>query len=239
MRIAIVDDRREDGERLKGLLSEQLSAHGMASASFDMYDGGEALLAAFQPGRYDLLFLDICMQGISGIETARGVRERDRDVQLVFITTSNEYAAESYALRADYYILKPVTEESVARMLDSVGLRRQEQSVILMLPGGVQCPKQSIMYTEYSNHQITLYLENRQTRKVWMAQAELERLLGNRDFVTCTKGITIGLRWVDRLEGTTVLMEDGRRIPISRGRKADVKQAHADYLFRLLQSNGV
>lgn len=234
MRIAIVDDRREDAERLRQLLEAEFARRGFAPADFDYYESGEALLAAIPAKQYDLLLLDIYMQAMNGIETARRVREQNRAARLVFITTSNDFAAESYALRADYYTLKPVTGESVARMLDDVDLSSPNQNPVVTLPGGIMCPTRSILFTEYSNHQITLHLENGQTRRVWMAQADLENLLDRREFVTCTKGIVIGLRWVDRLDGSTVVMKDGRRIPISRGRKPDVKQAHADYLFRLL-----
>lgn len=229
MRIAIADDKREDGERIRDLMQARLP-----SAAFDLFDSGEALLKTLQPGQYDLLLLDIYMQGITGIETARRMREVDKKAKLVFITTSNDFAAESYALHADHYLLKPVDEASVDQLLERVHLTERDGDAVLSLPGGIQCPRQSIMYTEYSNHRITLHLENGQARKVWMAQAELEQRLGGADFVTCTKGIIIGLRWVDRLEGATVLMKDGRQIPISRGRKAEVKQAHADYLFRLM-----
>ncbi len=238
MRIAIADDRREDAEQLQRLLTAEFARRGFAPADFDLFDGGEALLASMKAGQYDLLFLDIYMGEMDGIATARRVRAMDHDARLVFITTSNDFAAESYALRADYYTLKPVTEASVARMLDDIDLSAPRRNPVLTLPGGVLCPVRSIICTEYSNHQITLHLENGQTRRVWMAQADLENLLDRREFVTCTKGIVIGLRWVDRLDGSTVVMKDGRRIPISRGRKADVKQAHADYLFRLLWNDG-
>ena len=236
MRIAIVDDCRSDEKHLVEMLSSQLEKRGYALVEFDTFSSGEALLEALQPGKYDAIFMDIYMQGLNGIDTAGRVRELDGDVRLFFITSSNEYAAESYALRADYYLLKPVTEASIEGMLNTVSLAAKPHNPVLTMPGGVQCPMQSIQYTEYSNHQITLHLENGQARKVWMAQAEMEKLLGSRDFVTCTKGIIIGLRWVDRLDGTTVVMKDGMRIPVSRSRKNDVKQAHADYLFRLLQN---
>ena len=229
MRIAIADDLRADSERLRDLMQVRLP-----SATFDLFDSGEALLKALWPGRYDLVLLDIYMQGITGIETARRMRETDKNTKLVFITTSNDFAAESYALHADHYLLKPVDEASVNQLLERVKMSDQEEIAVLSLPDGIQCPRQSVMYTEYSNHRITIHLKNGQSHKVWMAQAKLEQLLSGADFVTCTKGIIIGLRWVDRLEGATVLMKDGRQIPISRGRKAEVKQAHADYLFHLM-----
>ena len=67
---------------------------------------------------YDLLLLDVLMPGVSGMQAAREIRERNSRTEIVFLTSSPEYAVESYSVRAHYYLLKPVTEEKLFPILD-------------------------------------------------------------------------------------------------------------------------
>ena len=107
MRISIVDDRLEDRNALQRELDSALREKGYSVETIDLYSSGEEFLSGFKKGKYDLIFFDIYMEGINGIEAAAEVRKEDKSVRLIFVTTSNDFAAESYSLRADYYLLKP------------------------------------------------------------------------------------------------------------------------------------
>ena len=99
MRAAIIDDRAEDRAILHRELDTILRERGYSVEGIDLFSGGEEFLAKFRGGRYDLVFLDIYMEGINGIQTAREIRRTDKNVRLIFVTTSNDFAAESYELR--------------------------------------------------------------------------------------------------------------------------------------------
>lgn len=83
MKIAIVDDSKDDRERIVGLLQEQLRGRGY-SVCLEQFPDGETFLQTFRDGSYDIVFLDIYMRKLNGIQTAQRIRETDRDVRLIF-----------------------------------------------------------------------------------------------------------------------------------------------------------
>ena len=96
MKIAIVDDDLKMFERMQAYLKEALGG----SAELAYFSSGEAFLQAWQPRAYDLVILDIFMAHLTGVEVAKEIRKTDADVKLVFSTTSNEFASESYEVNA-------------------------------------------------------------------------------------------------------------------------------------------
>ena len=239
MRIAIADDSRDDIEHLKSELSKGLAEYGYSNEIFEVYDSGEALVGKFEAGRYDLVFLDIYMSGMNGIDAAKEIRRKDKDVRLIFSTSSNDFAAHSYQLSADYYILKPYTGEDVRRMLHLINLDKFEEERMVEFPDKSRCRLHDILYSEYSNHKITIHLEDGDELYVWMSHAELEQLLENKgDFFTCTKGIVINLEKVVSFTEDSVKLNNGSLVPVSRARRSELRKVHADYIMRKLHKGG-
>ena len=88
MRIGIVDDQAEDRRLLRTEMNRCLENDGMEPAEYCDYNSGDSLIAEYQEGMFDLLFLDICMDGSSGIETALTIRKVDVRVRIIFVTAS-------------------------------------------------------------------------------------------------------------------------------------------------------
>ena len=233
MRAAIIDDRSDDRATLYRELDSVLRERGYTVDAIDQFESGEAFLASFEKGKYDLIFFDIYMEGISGIQAAAEVRKSDRNVRLIFVTTSNDFAAESYSLRADYYLLKPYVHDDIVKAMTVIDLADYEKQRIVTLPDGSTCLLHDIVYTEYYNHRIVLYLKGGRKKKVRASQASLEEVLcANDAFVTCTKGIIVNLEYVRRIEEGAVLLEEKYQVPVSRRRMGEIKKAHAEYMFR-------
>ena len=98
MRIAIIDDDRQIYKHLQTCFGELLGS----AAELTYFPSGEDFLRIWQPGAFELIILDIFMDGINGMDTAREIRKSDTDVRIVFSTTSNEFASESYEVGACY-----------------------------------------------------------------------------------------------------------------------------------------
>ena len=90
MRVAIVDDLRTDAELLQGMLRTRLPA----GCFVDVYESGRAFLTS--EVKHDLVFMDVVMDGMNGIEAAHALREWDMACLLVFLTTSREYAWDAF-----------------------------------------------------------------------------------------------------------------------------------------------
>ena len=103
IRIAIVDDQAQARE----LLRQDLLVRVPDGASVACFDGGEAFLSGFTPGDDALVFLDICMEGMNGIEVAQRVRKRSARCLIVFLTSSKEYAFDAFPVHPFDYLVKP------------------------------------------------------------------------------------------------------------------------------------
>ena len=104
LNIAICDDEKIIREQIKELAEKE-----MPGVCAGLYETGDALLAAGK--QFDIVFLDIQMEGTDGIETAKRLRQRDEDTILIFITGIREYVFEAFDVAAFHYLLKPIEED--------------------------------------------------------------------------------------------------------------------------------
>ena len=156
MKIALVDDDPRALAQLEQYLTEQLGRE----TEISHYGSGEALLADWRPGAFELVVLDIYMGGATGMEVARRLRAGDGQVRLAFATSSNDFASESYEVGACYYLRKPFRPEGVRAMLERLDLEALERSRRLRLPDGSQVVLRSIRYAASDGHRVTLHCKD-------------------------------------------------------------------------------
>lgn len=157
MQIALVEDLKEDRETLRRMLTDETCSFRCYDDEISSFPDGESFLKEFSKGKYDLIFLDIFLTELSGVETAKNVREADPDVHIVFITTSNDYASESYDVGADFYLLKPFTKEKFDRMASMVIPRVNKSISIVTFPDGTRLSLCTILYSGYAGHYATVH----------------------------------------------------------------------------------
>ena len=119
MQVAICDDDVTDRVKVGELLAQKMRKRG-ESLEITYFDCGEDLVDQFESGegRYDLIFLDIYMKFMNGMEAARQIRRWDQRVALIFLTASREFAVEGYSVGASGYLLKPVEQETFEEALN-------------------------------------------------------------------------------------------------------------------------
>lgn len=236
MRIAIVDDDASCYERLKSCFEELIGS----SAGISYFRSGEEFLASWKPGAYDLIVLDIFMDGMNGMDTAREIRRTDRDVRIVFATTSNEFASESYEVNACYYLHKPFGKERVKAMLDRIDLAQIEKMRTVQLPDGTAVRLRDIIYADYAAHCTVLHCKNGKNISLRANFSEIESLLcAYPCFFIPSKGLIVNFHEVTSRNADTFTMSDGSRIPISRRKAKEVTDAYSTFLFdRLRKGDG-
>ena len=232
MKIAIVEDDIRMYERLQTYLYELLGS----SAECIYFPGGEFFLQNWHSGAFELIILDIFMDGLTGMDVARKIRKTDQDVRLVFSTTSNEFASESYDVNACYYLHKPYGKDRVKIMLDRINLVQAEKMRTVQLPDGTSIILRDIIYVDYAAHYTILHCKYGQSISVRANFSEVEALLSDYPyFFIPSKGLIVNFYEVSAQNADTFTMSDGSLIPISRRKAKDVKNTYSSFLFEQLR----
>lgn len=240
LKIAVCEDNEQDISCLLACI-----AASAIPVECEAFSSGEALLAAHQTGRYDLIFLDIYMNGLLGIDAAAKIRETDTAVTLVFTTTSTEHTLASYRLNAPKYIEKPVTLEEVAEVLGMAQEKRKTAAYIQLLTGGEyrDIPVDSILYFEQQNRAAIVKtlsgtLRTSQTVKF----KHIEPLLP-KYFLRCHQSYIVNLKHVKNLdwEQKTFTMHNGDKVYIRHQTMKQAAEAYENYLLQktLLRGGGI
>ena len=163
--IVVCDDVEIERLLLKEILCQYFEEIN-EEVSIVEYDSGETLIADVEEGyiAMDLLFLDICMKKLNGMETARKIREKDKAVIIIFITNMAEYAIQGYDVEARGFILKPVRYRLFSQQMDRA-LRELESKKVeylsLQFPTGVRnVGLKDIFYMENREHYLHIHLEH-------------------------------------------------------------------------------
>ena len=230
MRIAIVDDERRDCAALNEMLAERLSR----PAFIDVYNSGVRFLDSEM--RYDLIFLDIVMEGLDGIETARRLRERDMGCLIVFLTSSSEYAWDAFPVHPFDYLLKPIDKERLARVLDEAGraMQRRERTLSLKVGRQVEMVNVSEMcYVNARDHYVYVGLRQGRELKCYMKFSEIQAMLRNETrFLACNRGVLINMDEVRSFDGECFVMNDGWRFNVRLNEKTRIREQFYNYMFR-------
>ena len=235
MKIAIVDDDIRMYERLQAYFSELLGA----AARLTYFQSGEDFLRVWQPGAFELIVLDIFMDKLTGMDVAKEIRETDSDVRLVFCTTSNEFASESYEVNACYYLHKPFDKNRLKAMLDRIDLAQIEKERTVQLPDGKSVVLRNIIYADYAAHYTTLHCKYGKDIILRVNLSEIEALLcAYPYFFTPSKGLIINFHEVAAQNADTFTMSNGRILPISRRKAKEVTDAYSSFLFDKLRKGG-
>lgn len=235
LRIAIVDDDIQICESLKSYLDELLDL------SFELrtFYSGEAFLEAFEAGMFDLIILDIFMDRLTGMEVAREIRKSDPDVKLVFNTTSNEFASESYEVNACYYLHKPIDKSHIRAMLDRLNLAQLEKLRKITFPDGTSVVLFNIIYADCASHCVTLHQKNGENTVIRLPFSEVESIMcAYKQFLSPTKGVVINLSEAELQKNNSFKMSDKSLIPISRRKAKEVLDAYSAFVFEKLRKGG-
>lgn len=232
MRIAICEDFDDDTERLLACIRES----GIA-ARCETFTNGEALLAAFRPGLYHLVYLDIYLDGMTGMQLAAAIRQRDESVLLAFTTTSRDHALEASKYRSLLYIEKPVTRDMVNHtLLLAAALRDKLKAEVLTVPTDlrhVDVRHDDLTYVEVYGQRCILHLRGGQTveASTTLNINDLETMLPKPHFCRTHRAYIVNLDRVKRSNGTDFVMQDGGIAYITRRDYRRVMAQYDKWLF--------
>lgn len=235
--IAICEDTPQHADALRNMVAQLAPG-----AQITLFASGEDFLAAAPAGRFALVFLDIYMAGITGVDTARALRRQDRDVSIVFTTTSEDHALEGYRVRAMQYLVKPVQQQDVAEVLAAVlpaGRPPDEgpAPLVLVLDGKKRSlAPGEILYAEVYGKQTFIHTTTG-TLECKTPMEELALLLPAPPFVRCHRAYIVNLAHAARLDGDFV-MDNGDTVYVRVKDLPAVNKAWNRFMAEKLRGEG-
>jgi DNA-binding LytR/AlgR family response regulator len=234
LRVALCEDTPVDAETLVALIDMSGIPYHL-----DSFSSGEALLEVFEREKYDLIFLDVYMNKLTGVETAEGIRDVDTQVVIVFTTTSDDFTREGYRLNAYKYLLKPLVEEDVVDALELATLKRDKaQGATLAIVTDnipVFIPLNDIIFVESSNRKSIIYTIH-EAYATTMTIDALEKLLPPPRFLRSHRSFIVNLDHVDELE-EDFIMDNGEVAYVAVKNHRKIKHAYDDYLFSIARGD--
>lgn len=233
MKIAVCEDRRADREALCAYIQNYCETH-CYTCDVSAYETGEGLLNAFSPGAFHLLFLDIFLPGISGMELARKIRLSDADCMLVFITDSPDFTMDGFLVQAAGYVVKPISRAKMAGAMHACRFEFEKNSRTIEVPqngGNVLVSIADLLYVEVYNKESVLHMK-RGTMKTRLPLETVEARLGGSPFLRCHRSYIINMNYVDDMREDCFLMRGGDTVPMRKNGRKEVRLAMANFTAR-------
>ncbi|HBA47641.1 MAG TPA: hypothetical protein DCZ91_07535 [Lachnospiraceae bacterium] len=226
MNVAICDDEEIFRRHFRELLLRESFTRNMDIRVWE-YSCGEALLEACvgREDRLDVIFLDIRMQGVDGMETARRLRQQGERGLIVFLTSLSEYARKGYEVRAFRYLLKEEADRELGRLIEECAQELGEEAWFSFSQGHCHysIPRADILYFESRKRLIYLFTAS-QSYSFYQKLDVLEAQLAGNGFLRCHRSFLVQERYVRSWRENTLWLEDGRELPISRGCEKEVNR---------------
>lgn len=241
MKVAIVDDIKEYRESTGKAIFEWAKDRKEA-VSIKGYKSGESFLAALNGENFDIVFMDIYMDGLTGIEAATKLREISLDTLLIFMTTSVDHMAEAFPCRAFDYIMKPVDITRLYKALDeavkvlpdnqpyiTITVEKQEINIFLS----------DILYILSDLNYCLVYTRQGEYRTRSQFSKFMEQLDEAAQFLIINRGIAVNLDNVLDIKELDCELSDKTILPVSKKKKQSAEQALIDRRFQVRRKAGI
>ena len=236
LNIAICDDEKVIREQIKELAEKE-----MPCVCDGLYETGDALLAAGK--QFDIVFLDIQMEGTDGIETAKRLRQRDEDTILIFITGIREYVFEAFDVAAFHYLLKPIEVDKfrevfrrAGRELEKRKSKRRETVFIKTRNRSFSLEKDSILYIESRGKKVEIHTTG-ETIEAYASMNEMEGQLGG-GFFRCHRGYLVNMAYVAEYDSESITLNNGEYVYLAKEKYGEFVKAYMRYLRNGVNADG-
>ena len=235
--IAICDDSKQERQILAALFKRYQELHA-TPLQIHIFQNGFSLLDAIDQGkRFDITILDILMPGENGIEIARNIRASGADTEIIFLTSSPEYAVDSYEVKAQNYLLKPITEENFFASIDSIlaELDEKDTASFIIYTTEKQYSRirvSSLVYGEVTHRTITLHLADQTMISAVMTFTEFQDILkAYPDFIYPHRSYAVNMNYIQYVTKSDIILTDGQKIPLSRNNYMKISEQFLNFAY--------
>lgn len=238
MKIAICDDEKMCMAQVLDVASDYAEERKDKKLEFDLYSSPEDLLGGVRSGKnYDIFVLDIVMPEMNGIQLGQALRGMGAEGKIIYLTSTREYALDSFRVRAFDYIMKPVEKttfyKTMDEAIDSIAVKKDKSLIIKTKDSAARVTYDSILYAELSRRSMLLHLTDGQTLesttlRTTFADATAE-LLADARFAPCGVSSVINLRHVMSVEAECAVFEGGKRVFFNKKLCRELRSAWNNY----------
>lgn len=230
IKIAICEDEKEQQDLLKTHIN-QIFKDLPINYSLYTFNSGEELLKNY-PKDIDIFLIDIQLNEINGMDTARKIRETDNKAEIIFITSLIEYALEGYEVRAYRYLIKPVKYDDlkthILNCIKEIDIKNKH--IIIKEQGNrIKLDISEITYIEVQKENITIHTLN-QIYETKGTMNNIEKEINCSRFYRCHKSFFVNLEHIKSIKQYIAVLENGEEVPISRYRFKDTKDRFFDLI---------
>lgn len=234
--IAICDDEEYFCMRERQLILKYLTNKSF-KCTIDMFQSGKELLKLKESiSQYDIIFLDVNMEEIDGIETAKEIRKITRSVYIVFVTAFITYALEGYKVDAVRYLIKDdeSLEKAINECLETIlkKMDYEEHKITFEFQEGKRkiC-LENIVYIESNLHKLVFHMAGKEAVKYTMYAKldDVNGLLQNAGFCRIHKSYLVNFKYVESVKRYKAVLSDGQSLGISKARYLDTRDEFVCY----------
>lgn len=231
IKVVILEDDREQAELTESFL-KQYAQTGNCLFDVKSFDSPLEFLETY---RYDadLIFLDIRMPGMTGMDVAKEIRKKDDSVTLIFITSLTQYAIEGYSVNAEDYIIKPINypefQIKLNRCLSRITLKSSRTVTFINNDSITKLSIDSITYIETDFHRLVFHDNEGFTYVKHQSMKDCEEEFKNTDFLRINSSYMVNLRYASNIQAGDMILNDGTRLKISRPRMNDVQKTFLEF----------
>lgn len=235
--LAICDDEIEELNHVVALI-EDYRVERNINLGYGVYQSPLDLIAAVESGiLYDIIILDVVMPGENGIEAARELRQCGCDAKIIFLTSSDEFAVQSYAVGAYFYQLKPIWKENFYTLMEQVAgeiNRSRSSSLIVKCKEGIaRIPLEQLEYCEVIRKTIIYHMSSgKALESAGSMQSLSEALLKYSAFLQPHRSYMVNMDYIQNISYKIIELSCLAQIPIPRGKYAEIKERFLNYAFR-------
>lgn len=229
--IAIVEDNREQAAALENHIKTYASEHKL-SVSVSIFYEPITFLEKYSP--FHIVYMDIMMPMLNGMDAAKLLREKDEKVILIFVTTMRQYAIQGYEVAASDFIVKPISYPEFALKFTKVLTRLEyvmpPDVLVRTDTSFVRLSPRDIRYVEVKGHHCVYHTASGEYRQ-YQTMKSAESALSGQDFVRCNNFLLVNLAHVDRIDGMNVIV-GGEPLQISHPKR----KAFTDAFVRFMET---
>jgi DNA-binding LytR/AlgR family response regulator len=185
---------------------------------------------------YEIIFLDVFMSASNGIDIAKQIRKFDKDCKIIFITSSKDYAIDSYEVGAMNYILKPINKEKLNAIIKVAveGLNNDNKQLIIRnKKGNYRIIYKDILYIESSARILNINLKSGEEVKFYSKLDDFIERVQDKRFYRCHKSFAVNMDYILKIENGCVFMKNDIKIPISSHNLSQIKEKYFNYILNM------